>query len=468
MRTITSLLITVLLAALAGPATAAGPMRADLYPDYTDIADADQLLFWRTSATDLGNMSGLNFKAWLKSMLAYDADGDGYVNAAEGLNDGLGNVSSASDVRAHLDDPTQHRLINDAGVAGTDLWSASKIAGELAGKATSIQGGLAVTALQPTGDGSQLANLPLPSIVQIYTVELAAQPRRIYEIWGTSATGLCDGEVVPSAATETDLAALEADIVAAGGSESNVRWECVEGVVAGLFDAGDGYVGVTADAASLVFKGGQFAAFDGAVSATGDSAELTQPGGPGGGTFIASDGFVAFAGDGAAMVFKGGLFAAVDGYGAVSGDNATLTAPTSNHTTTWETGLDGWTAYPGPDTPWSVWGRVTTGTPYAGSYHFALTGTDDGAEGYTAGHIEQTFASVSTGNLTYYGKGMATGVNIFVYRNGVLIDTWSTTTTYAQRTVAITGGSNVTIKITSDFGILDGAYIDNIVIPGGG
>jgi hypothetical protein len=139
-----------------------------------------------------------------------------------------------------------------------------------------------------------------------------------------------------------------------------------------------------------------------------------------------------------------------------------------DHTTTWEAGLDGWTIEDGPDPPYVPWGRVSTGSPYAGSYHFALTGSDDGAEGYTAGYIQRTFANISTGNLTYYGRGMANGVNIFVYRNGVLIDTWSTTTTYAQRTVAITGGANVTIKIMSDFGVLDGAYIDNIVVPGGG
>jgi len=68
----------------------------------------------------------------LKSV--YDTDDNGLVDAAEALDDGVDYVS-AGDVRTHIDDEEKHREINDAGAGLTDLWSASKITDELAGKA---------------------------------------------------------------------------------------------------------------------------------------------------------------------------------------------------------------------------------------------------------------------------------------------------------------------------------------------
>ena len=47
------------------------------------------------------------------------------------LDFGGANNITASTLRTHVDDATKHRLINDAGVATTDLWSADKISGGL-------------------------------------------------------------------------------------------------------------------------------------------------------------------------------------------------------------------------------------------------------------------------------------------------------------------------------------------------
>lgn len=46
------------------------------------------------------------------------------------VSDGV-NVKTAAEIKTHLDDPTKHRLINDAGLAITDLWSAQKIRNEI-------------------------------------------------------------------------------------------------------------------------------------------------------------------------------------------------------------------------------------------------------------------------------------------------------------------------------------------------
>jgi len=46
------------------------------------------------------------------------------------VSDGV-NVKTAAEIKTHLDDPTRHRLINDAGLAITDLWSAQKIRNEI-------------------------------------------------------------------------------------------------------------------------------------------------------------------------------------------------------------------------------------------------------------------------------------------------------------------------------------------------
>ena len=47
------------------------------------------------------------------------------------LDKGGANESTAVDIRAHLDDVTIHRTINDVGSSTTDLWSANKISTEI-------------------------------------------------------------------------------------------------------------------------------------------------------------------------------------------------------------------------------------------------------------------------------------------------------------------------------------------------
>lgn len=68
----------------------------------------------------------------LKSV--YDTDNNGIVDAAEALDDGVDYVS-AGEVSTHIGDEAKHREIDDAATGLTDLWSASKITDELAGKA---------------------------------------------------------------------------------------------------------------------------------------------------------------------------------------------------------------------------------------------------------------------------------------------------------------------------------------------
>lgn len=64
----------------------------------------------------------------------YDTDNNGIVDGAEALDDGVTYVS-AGEVRTHIGDEAKHREIDDEGAGLTDLWSASKITDELAGKA---------------------------------------------------------------------------------------------------------------------------------------------------------------------------------------------------------------------------------------------------------------------------------------------------------------------------------------------
>jgi len=92
--------ILVVMAAVAMTAApfrtvhAAG-VRADGYPNYTDIANGDELLFWRNAAGNIGNMSGAAFKTWLSSqvaagknaLVAMTAEPAG-VNCTEGGNRG--------------------------------------------------------------------------------------------------------------------------------------------------------------------------------------------------------------------------------------------------------------------------------------------------------------------------------------------------------------------------------------------
>jgi hypothetical protein len=64
----------------------------------------------------------------------YDTDNNGIVDGAEALDDGVAYVS-AGEVTTHIGDDAKHREIDDEATGLTDLWSASKIADELAGKA---------------------------------------------------------------------------------------------------------------------------------------------------------------------------------------------------------------------------------------------------------------------------------------------------------------------------------------------
>ena len=51
----------------------------------------------------------------------------GHVNK---VSDGT-NTKTAAEIKAHIDDASKHRLINDSGTAVTDLWSAQKIQNEI-------------------------------------------------------------------------------------------------------------------------------------------------------------------------------------------------------------------------------------------------------------------------------------------------------------------------------------------------
>ena len=60
------------------------------------------------------------------------------LNADTMLANGTGNQVTAADLRAHIDDVTKHRSINDSTVAPTSLWSSSRINSELATINTTI------------------------------------------------------------------------------------------------------------------------------------------------------------------------------------------------------------------------------------------------------------------------------------------------------------------------------------------
>ena len=69
--------------------------------------------------------------AMLKSV--YDPNDDGIVNAAAVLDDTVNSVTAAQ-ARTHIDDGNLHFLLNDTRTNTLEVWSSSKIDGELAGK----------------------------------------------------------------------------------------------------------------------------------------------------------------------------------------------------------------------------------------------------------------------------------------------------------------------------------------------
>ena len=65
----------------------------------------------------------------------YDPDTSGIVNAAETVDDGLGNSKTAAEVAGHIDNVDIHRVMNDAVTSNITLWSSLKISDELGLKA---------------------------------------------------------------------------------------------------------------------------------------------------------------------------------------------------------------------------------------------------------------------------------------------------------------------------------------------
>jgi hypothetical protein len=353
--------------------------------------------------------------------------------------------------------------------------------------ATEAQGSLADTALQPAGDGSGLTGITAGQVGALpdTTTTVAALLQYGYTFSFRADSPACDSGHVDYATVNAWLAARDINdtniscdsgfaatntVVITGisgtGSVATISMTGQRNVTAGL----SGIFGTGALASIGVSTGGSATAGLSGVSGTGVVASLSITGqrsdtagilgvsGTGAvasiGVTIAADGTVALSG--------------VSGTGALGTVAATSGGAPPDHTTTWETGNDGWTLVPGPDTPAIPWGRIT-GQQYAGSYSLALSGTDDGAEGYTSGYIEQTFANVTTGNITLYAKAFAGFTDLHIYRNGVSIGTLTSIgTTYTQKTIAITGGTSITIRIESNFAEADGTHIDEIVIPGGG
>jgi hypothetical protein len=72
------------------------------------------------------------------------------------LDEGGANEVSALEIRTHIDDADKHRLINDAGTAVIDLWSADKISTELDGKLDKEMPGYTIIVRDSatTGDGA--------------------------------------------------------------------------------------------------------------------------------------------------------------------------------------------------------------------------------------------------------------------------------------------------------------------------
>lgn len=124
--------------AMMGPyASRPGAASAGRYYYVTGAGDNAGYLYldngtqWvRINAQGLGDLSGtldeVSDGSVYAKVLKADISG-GHVNK---VSDGT-NTKTAAEIRAHLDDATKHRIINDSGTAITELWSAQKIRNEL-------------------------------------------------------------------------------------------------------------------------------------------------------------------------------------------------------------------------------------------------------------------------------------------------------------------------------------------------
>lgn len=106
-------------------------------------------LYYVSSGTNSGYLYFDTGSAWVRANVLSLADLTGTIdNVADGttygkvlkaditaghpnkVSDGT-NTKTAAEIKTHIDDAAKHRLINDAGAAITDLWSAQKIRNEI-------------------------------------------------------------------------------------------------------------------------------------------------------------------------------------------------------------------------------------------------------------------------------------------------------------------------------------------------
>ncbi len=106
-------------------------------------------LYYITSGNNMGYLYYDSGSTWVKvnaqklsemtGTLDDIADGTTYARVKKAditggqvnkVSDGT-NTKTAAEIKTHIDDATKHRLINDSGVAVTDLWSAQKIQNEI-------------------------------------------------------------------------------------------------------------------------------------------------------------------------------------------------------------------------------------------------------------------------------------------------------------------------------------------------
>ncbi len=106
-------------------------------------------LYYITSGTNVGYLYFDTGSAWLQvnaqkltdltGTMDDVADGTAYARVKKTditngqvnkVSDGA-NTKTAAEIKAHIDDASKHRLINDSGAAITDLWSAQKIRNEI-------------------------------------------------------------------------------------------------------------------------------------------------------------------------------------------------------------------------------------------------------------------------------------------------------------------------------------------------
>jgi hypothetical protein len=125
-------------APLASPALTGTPTAPTASPgtNNTQIATTAYADAAATTAKSRSNHTGTQLAATISdfaaAVAATPAGTSAHVQGTDtGLATGTGNAVTAADLRAHLDDATKHRQINDAATSSTSLWSSSKIAAEL-------------------------------------------------------------------------------------------------------------------------------------------------------------------------------------------------------------------------------------------------------------------------------------------------------------------------------------------------